>query len=173
MMVARFVGFLCLFLSVISFAEDYEYRLATGDTISIAVYQEADLSFTVKIDESGVFDYPYLETITLAGKTTSEIEKELTQGLITRVLVNPEISVAIVEYRSFSIGGEVAKPGSYPYTPGLTVKRAINIAGGFTDWASQTRFELERQDKATESDKYTLNSPIYPGDILTISPRRF
>lgn len=172
-MLVRSLALLSLFLSVFVTAQDYQYRLASGDTISISVYQESDLSFTVKIDESGEFDYPYMDTLQLVGKTTSELEQELTKGLLGRVLVSPEISVAIVEYRSFSIGGEVVKPGSYPYIPGLTVKRAINIAGGLTEWASPTRFELEREIALEELEKHTPNSPVYPGDILTISPRRF
>jgi polysaccharide export outer membrane protein len=46
------------------------------------------------------------------------------------VVRDPEIAVELVEARPFYISGDVAKPGSYPYISGLTVRRAVAIAGG-------------------------------------------
>lgn len=150
-----------------------KYILDTGDTIKIVVFEEADMSFEIKIDESGVFAYPYMGEIQLSGKSTEQVENDLKEGLINRVLVNPNISVSIVEYRSFSIGGEVTNPGSYPYEPGLTVKKAINIAGGVTDWATGSKFKLDRASSRQETGKESEDSLVYPGDVLTILPRRF
>lgn len=152
---------------------DPQYLLDTGDTVKIAVFEEEDMSFEIKIDDSGIFAYPYMGEIQLAGKSTEQIESDLTQGLINRVLVNPNISVSIVEYRSFSIGGEVKNPGSYPYEPGLTIKKAINIAGGATEWATGSKFKLDRSQNTRGQEKITENSAVYPGDVLTVLPRRF
>jgi polysaccharide export outer membrane protein len=149
------------------------YQLGAGDRIKILVFEEADMSFDIKIDETGVFAYPYLGEVQLIGKLTEQLEKELTESLRGRVLVNPDISVSIVEYRPFSIGGEVEKPGSYPFQPGINVKKAINLAGGISDWGSNSRFTLERENKAQDDEEHTLDSPIYPGDTLTVLPRRF
>lgn len=166
--------FLLFVSSKASFADiDDRYYLDTGDTIKIVVFEEEDMSFEIKIDESGVFAYPYMGEVLLSGKSTEQIETDLRDGLINRVLVNPNISVSIVEYRSFSIGGEVKSPGSYPYEPGLTIKKAINIAGGPTEWATGSKFKLDRAKKDASEKKITEDSTVYPGDILTILPRRF
>ena len=155
------------------FAASDGYVLDTGDTIRILVYEEEDLSFEIKIDETGLFAYPYMDVLHLGGRTTESIETEIREGLRGRVLIKPNVAVSIVEYRNFSIGGEVEKPGSYAYEPGLTVKKAINISGGLTEWASRSKFDLERAsgEKIMGSDDQDLQ--VFPGDTLTISQRRF
>lgn len=167
--------FLTLFLGGISVAHgqaNSSYRLGVGDTIKILVFEEPDMSFDVTIDNTGLFAYPYLNEVTLLGKTTGELERELVKGLKGRVLVNPNISISVVEYRAFSIGGEVKNPGNYPFEPNLTVKKAINLAGGVTEWSNGKRFKVERE-KPIEDERFSLDTPIYPGDILTVLPRRF
>ena len=37
----------------------------------------------------------------------------------------------------YNIEGEVARPGTYPFKKGITINDAINIAGGFTEFANQ------------------------------------
>ncbi len=163
----------CLFIFSTYAQADRQYTLNTGDTINIVVFEEADLSFEVKVDETGVIAYPYLNDILLSGKTTSEVEKEITEGLLGRVLINPNVEVTVTGYRPFSIGGEVKAPGSYPYQPDLNIRKAINLAGGTTDWASTSKFTVKRADKTIKDGKLTMDSVVYPGDTLTVLPRRF
>jgi len=113
-------------------ADNNDYILGAGDEIRIQVYQEDDLSMVLKLDESGTFDYPYLGTVTAKNRTLGQLQNTVTNGLLQDVLVNPNVSVSIVRYRDFYIGGEVKKSGAYPYQPGLTVKQAITLAGGVT-----------------------------------------
>jgi len=150
------------------------YILDTGDTVSIVVFEEPDMSFDIKIDESGVFAYPYLDNVRFAGKTTEQLESFIAEGLRGRVLINPNVSISISAYRPFSIGGEVTSPGSYPYEPGLNIKKAINLAGGATEWASGTRFTLDREHIDDSNDsRPSLETLISPGDVVTVLPRRF
>ena len=122
---------------------------------------------SISIDESGVFEYPYLGTIRAAGRTRAELQNVITNGLLQDVLVKPSVSISIVTYRNFYIGGEVTRPGGYPYHPGLTVFQAITVAGGPTEWASSSKFEILREgsDQAMSADKKTL---VRPGDTVTI-----
>ena len=94
------------------------------------------------------------------------------KGLKGRVLVKPNIAVSVVQYRAFSIGGEVEKPGNYPFEPNLTLRKAINLAGGVTEWSNGKRFKVEREQQVDE-ERLSLDSPVYPGDVVTILPRRF
>jgi len=167
--------FLTIFFSVVfstNLHADESYQLGAGDIIKIAVFEEPDMSFELTVDDNGFFAYPYLGDIKLKGKSTTMLEDELTQGLKGRVLVKPNISVSVVEYRPFSIGGEVQNPGNYPYEPRLTVKKAINLAGGVTDWSNGKRFKLERAKKQA-NEKFSPDSLVYPGDTITVLPRRF
>ena len=163
--------FIC-FPSVLVAQIESTYKLGVGDSIKILVFEEPDMSFEFTIDNSGVFSYPYLDEIEVTNKTTTELETELVTGLKGRVLINPNISVSVIEYRPFSIGGEVKNPGSYPFEPNLTVQKAINLAGGVTEWSNGRRFTVEREMPKGD-EKFTPDSPVYPGDVVTVLPRRF
>ena len=151
----------------ISEAASSEYTLGAGDEIEIQVHQEADLSMTLRIGESGVFSYPYLGTLTAAGKTTAGLEKQITDGLLQDILIHPSVSVSINSYRNFYISGEVVHPGGYPYQPGLTLLQAITIAGGTTEWASSTKFQILKEG-SSEAVSASKKTAVRPGDTVTI-----
>lgn len=151
---------------------DSTYKLGAGDKIKILVFEEPDMSFDVLVDSVGIISYPYLGEVTIKGKTTSELESELVAGLKGRVLLKPNIAVSVIEYRVFSIGGEVKSPGNYPFEPNLTLRKAINLAGGVTEWSNGKRFKIDRE-REIDREKLSLDSPVYPGDVVTILPRRF
>jgi polysaccharide export outer membrane protein len=115
------------------------YRLGAGDVISIYVVGEDDLKRErVRLNDAATIQYPVLGEIRILGLTIGELEQRITSGLKGRYLVNPKVVVNIEEYRPFFINGEVGKPGGYPYVPGLTLLKAITIAGGFKDRASKS-----------------------------------
>jgi len=148
-------------------AADASYRLGPGDQISIQVYDEADLSLTLRIDESGVFNYPYLGVIRASGQSVATLEKQITDGLLQDILVNPSVNVSITSYRNFYIGGEIKSPGGYPYRPGLTVQQAITVGGGPTDYASKTKFLILREGR-TDPQPATATTQVRPGDTITV-----
>ena len=118
-----------------------------------------------------------------------------------RVLLTPERSVAeqkealslqmhhgdIVTASStkfFYISGEVKKPGSYPVHAGLTVLKAVSIAGGLTKFGSKGKVEILRQrsDGSTDRIKADLGDiergknpdiPLEPEDIIKVGKRVF
>ena len=144
-----------------------QYVLGAGDEISIRVHEEEDLSMSIRLDESGIFDYPYLGTMKASGKTVKRLRDEITSGLLQDILVNPSVNVSIVTYRDFYIDGEVEKPGSYPYQPGLTIKQAITLAGGRTEWASSSKYEILREGR-NNSESANNNTNVRPGDTVTV-----
>ncbi len=152
-----------------------KYRLGTGDVISIVVYGEEDLKMQhVRLTDAGTISYPVLGEILVRGKTVGELEKILTDGLRGRYLVNPRVSVTIDEYRPFFVNGQVAANGKFPYQPGLTVRKAVSIAGGFKERASMSKIFIVRDGDSTNTQvKADLNTPVYPGDIITVEESFF
>ncbi len=155
------------------------YRLGAGDAISIRVYGEQDLSLDeVKIGDTGNISYPFLGNINVLGKTPKEVENILTKGLKGPYLVDPSVTVLILEYRPFYVIGEVKRPGSYAFQPGLTVAKAISIAGGFTERASKSSIylghdisdskQVKKKDKAVK-----LDNSVTPGDVITVKQSFF
>ena len=152
-----------------SIASENEYRLGEGDRIGIQVFDEPDLTLQATVSSRGGINYSYLGDLRVAGKTPGELEKHITDLLRDGFLVNPSVNVSIVQFRPFFIGGEVRSPGSYPYQPGLTLDKAIALAGGLTDRASSRQMYLVKAGQSSNSSrKISLGAAIAPGDTITI-----
>ncbi len=147
-----------------------QYQLASGDVVRIQVYGEPDLSFEeIRLNDAGTFTYPFVGQIDARGKTPNQIEDLIANKLQEGYLKDPRVTVAVVTYREFYISGEVQKPGGYPYQPGLTLQRAIALAGGLTERASTKRVTIVRGTGETrQGEKATLETAILPGDTITI-----
>ncbi|WP_010452722.1 polysaccharide biosynthesis/export family protein [Vibrio rotiferianus] len=168
-----------LFFSLIltpALAEPIEqnYVLDTGDTISIQVYGEQDLSIErILITSDGYFDYPYLGRIKAIQKTPKQLKEELEAGLKGDYLVTPKVMVTITSFRLFFVNGEVRKPGGFAYQPGLTIEKAIALAGGLTDRASRTQIHLTQHSTGKTIEKAKMTRAVKPGDILFIDQSFF
>lgn len=151
------------------------YRLAAGDVITIRVLGEDDLSREkIRLTDAGTISYPALGELKVLGLTVGDLERIVTNGLKGRYLVNPRVSVQVEEYRPFYINGWVEKPGGYPFQPGLTVRKAASLAGGFKERASLSKIFIIREgDPAQRSQRVELNTPVMPGDIVTVDESFF
>lgn len=149
------------------------YQLGVGDKIYINVFGEDDLSLETRLPDIGIINYPFLGEIKLVGMTLSEVEKLIYEGLKGDYLINPSVAVTIVEYRPFFIDGEVKQPGGYPYQPGLSVNKAVALAGGYTERASRDDIQVVREQNGKPvSMEVEVGAMIQPGDVITI-PQRF
>ena len=146
------------------------YQLSSGDVLRISVYGEPDLSFEeIRLNDAGTFSYPFLGEVNAAGKTPRQVEQEITEELKNGYLRDPRVSISVINYREFYISGEVKQPGGYPYQPGLTLDRAIALAGGLTERASTRRITIVRgSSDSRESERATLSTLVKPGDTITI-----
>jgi polysaccharide export outer membrane protein len=151
------------------------YRLASGDVISIQVLGEEDLKREkIRLSDAATISYPILGEIKLFGMTVAELERVIRDGLKGRYLVNPQVTVTIVEYRNFYINGQVERPGGYPYSPGLTVRKAVSIAGGFRERASKDKINIiSDDDRSQKPRRVDQNTMVKPGDIITVEESFF
>ena len=164
-----------LFFSCASHAADpSDYRLGTGDIISITVYDEKDLTLDkVKLGESATISYPMLGAIKVKGLTLLQVQKEVTQRLKT-YLINPQVTVTVDQYRDIYVNGQVNKPGNYPYQPGLTVREAVSTAGGFKDLANKDTVSIVHENQGkSDAVKGGMGTPVEPGDTITVEESFF
>ena len=154
---------------------DSQYTLGSGDVISIHVFGEEDLTFdTIRLNDAGTFSYPFLGEVRANGRKATERERLLVRGLKGDYLIDPKVSVRIIEYRDFFVNGEVKKPGGYPFKPGLTLRKAVAVAGGLTERASESRITVIREeDGEKEKLRASMDTPVMPGDIITIDQSFF
>ena len=151
-------------------ASDDGYVLGINDRVRVLVFGEASLSGEFLVDSTGRLAMPFIGEIMAAGLTRRALEEMLEKKLSQEeILLDPRVSVDLLNFRPYYILGEVTKPGEYPYTTGLNVFNAVATAGGFTTLANQTRVMIKRQGEETEKE-YSLLSPVVvqPGDTLRI-----
>ncbi len=150
------------------------YQLGAGDKILITVFREPDLTLETTLTDAGTIIFPFLGEMNAKGLTVGKLKEKITQGLSGRYLKDPSVSVSVLAYRQFFVNGEVKLPGAFPYQPGLTVQKAISIAGGFTERASQSSVQIEREKDAKHQEiEVDLNAPIAPGDVVIVKESFF
>ena len=150
------------------------YRVGSGDRLSIRVAGETDLTGEFPVDASGAISLPYVKTLTVAGMSTPQIEKLLTERLRNGYLRDPQVSVQATLLRPFFIMGEVTTAGSFPYQAGMTIQNAIAIAGGYNTRADKSDVLITRRNaKGTQTYKVPVTTQVYPGDILYVRERWF
>lgn len=150
------------------------YTLGVGDRIRVTVFGEADLSGEFQIDGQGDVSMPLIGTVRAVGRSTRSLEDHMAGLYGDGYLVNPQISIEVLNFRPFFILGEVNRPGSYPYREGLTVLNAVALAGGFTFRADEDDIEITKGGSEDERPAAArLTTPVGPGDLIRVTERLF
>jgi protein involved in polysaccharide export with SLBB domain len=168
-------------------------RLASGylrhPKVSISIVLHRNFYVSGEVKTPGGF--PYEEGLTLqkaiamSGGLTEKSDKAeiIVKRLNGKVaedlrlepdaLIMPDDLIVVAQAQKFYVNGEVKKPGDYSYEKGLTVHKAITMAGGFTEKASKGSAKVLRTVNGQEETfEMTLDSPAHPGDIIVV-PQRF
>lgn len=151
---------------------DDHYLLGPGDQIQILVYNEADLSMKLIIDQSGNIIYPLVGKLQLTGKTPDQVATNIRDKLKNGFINNPMVTVIIVKFRDIYVSGEVRVPGSYQYQPGLTLEKAIALAGGFTDRADRSDVDMRTSNGQLLKDVSSIQT-VNPGDTIIVDQSFF
>ena len=157
--------------------------LHNDDLIRITVFQESDLTTETRITKSGSITFPLIGSVQVAGKTISQTEEQIRAMLDKDYIVNPHVTVAIIEYSKayVTVLGQVQKPGNVemPNNGGLDLLGAIALAGGYTTDADMEHVAVRRivnaseqvmTFNATEMSRNSTTKPfmMQPGDAVTI-----
>ena len=150
------------------------YHLGPGDKVRVIVFQEPDLSGEFEVDSTGRVSLPLVDPINAQDLTIRQFQDAVTAKLKSGFLVNPRVSVEIINYRPFYITGEVNKPGEYPYVAGMNILKAVAMAGGYTYRANTSRVVLSRHDTGKEENiDPNTNTMVLPGDMIRVKERFF
>lgn len=157
-----------------------EYVISPNNILVIDVYQEPDLSVTVRVSQDGSITYPLLGNLRAVGLNVRELEKLITDLLSEDYIVNPQVSIFVKEYAKISVLGQVRTPGSYELKGGLTVIDAIALAGGFSDKADAENVKLVRTKnevkqtidinakEIVDEGKKERDILLEPGDLIIV-----
>jgi len=160
------------------------YTIGIGDILDVQIIQPDKMNTRVTVSPGGDISVPYIGSVYVKGFTIAGAQNHIQKKLSAGYLKYPIVTVSLVESRSrsFTISGEVIKPGNYPILENTTVLKAISIAGGFTKFGSSSRVKIlrPRKDrpgyisikvdlKAVLDGDASADVVIESGDIIVIS----
>jgi len=164
-----------------------ELVLGVGDTISINVWENKDLSTEVAIRADGTITMPLVGDLKAAGKTPSALKAAITQKVQQLVKLTPSpgaelVTVAVKEWKSyrFTVQGEVVRQGVFTPDHFVTVADAVAMAGGPSRFAKRTYIKLFRYDRngkeprviplnydaLSSGRRLDMNIYVLPGDVI-------
>ena len=156
-------------------------KFQVGDLVTITfsgISLETMPAHEERIKEDGTITLNLIGPIKAAGKSAGELQKEIRREYVPKWF-NETLTVTVTpQPRYYFVGGEVRSAGPKEWLPQTTVTKAIQAAGGFTDFANKKKVKLTREQH-TQSincikaiDDPTYDVPVYPGDSIHV-PRRF
>jgi protein involved in polysaccharide export with SLBB domain len=160
--------------------------LGPGDVFNVRVFGEDSLSSKYQVGPDGTIRYPFLGQVTVVGREAHEVASAIADGLRRgKYLLDPHVSVFVEQTNSkrISVLGAIAKPGTFPIVPGMTVVQAVSGAGGFTPLASKDETVVTRRVNG-KLERYRISVsevsrgnqedfPLRAGDIVFVPERVF
>jgi polysaccharide export outer membrane protein len=135
------------------------YRLGPADEIAIRVTGQPDYTLErVKVSPTGSVYHPLLGDVEVAGMTVPRLTELLTRDL-SEYLINPKVSVALIEANSAKIGvlGDVVHPGILIMNKPMNVLEAISASGGVADTGDKSGVVVLRQLRDGRGQTFKVN----------------
>ena len=134
--------------------DDQPYRLGAGDRVRVTVFEQESLTNTYTVDQSGYIAFPLIGSVPARGSHRAAARRRRSPAKLRNgYLRDPDVSVEIDRYRPIFVMGEVGAAGQYSYVPGMTVQKAIAIAGGFSPRANQGNVDITRDINGKVHDR--------------------
>lgn len=151
--------------SASSSRQDTPYVIGSQNLLQVKIFGEAGINQLYRVDEDGYIKHALAGRVRIRGLTVAEAEKELERLLDGDYIINPQITIFVLEYSNFSIIGEVRKPGNYELSGNVSFIRAISMAGGFTPIANQKGVQIIRKNADGSESKISVDAArIIRGD---------
>jgi polysaccharide export outer membrane protein len=146
----------------LAYAQSEDYVIGPEDVLEIQVWDNEDLSGKFAVSQDGIINYHLIGEVKTAGLTEGELGRQITQHLADGYIINPQVSVRVIEYRSQKvfIVGEVVKPGTYYLTKKTTLVEAVSMAGGPTKDADREVIIVRRGEEEGEQVSVDLRSAL-------------
>ena len=145
------------------------YRLDAGDRVRVVVSGQDALSNSYDIDAGGMVEIPSVGTVSARGLNTIQLSGAIARRLKQNKVREAHVAVQVETYRPFTIRGEVANPGQYPYVNNMTTETAIAIAGGMR---RRDGAVLVNPQDGGARDASSLPSIVQPGDTVVVTEER-
>lgn len=160
-----------------------KYLIGPLDALNVVVWRNPELSTVVTVRPDGMISTPLVEDLRAAGKTPSDLAREMEKSL-SRVIRDPVVSVVVTGFQGvyseqIRIVGEASRPQSVPYRKDMTLLDVMIQVGGLTDFADGNAAVLIRGSEGGKQYSVRLkdllrrgdisaNAPVLPGDVIIV-----
>src|SRR5580698_2970137 len=130
---------------------DPNYVIGDQDVLDVSVWKEPEVSRVVPVRPDGKISLPLLNDVQAAGLNPGQLAAQITESL-RKFVTNPQVTVIVTTINSqrVYILGEVTRPGAFPLLPNMTVLQALSSAGGFTQFARETKIYVLRNENGKQ-----------------------
>jgi len=161
----------------------YKYLIGAGDTLSVIVWRNPDLSMSVPVRPDGRISMPLVEDLPAAGKDPSMVAREVEHAL-SKYVRDPVVTIIVTQFagpysEQIRVIGQATKPQALAYRENMTLLDVMIAVGGITEFAAGNRANILRTsegnklyrvrlDDLLRSGDISANVAVKPGDVLVI-----
>jgi polysaccharide export outer membrane protein len=162
---------------------NYNYVIGPGDTLSIVVWRNPDLSTSLPVRPDGKISVPLVEDLPCIGKDSTTVARDIEKAL-SKYIRDPIVTVEVTGFvgpysEQIRVVGEAAHPQALPYKQSMTLLDVMIVVGGITDFADGNKAKLLRASDGNKLYDIRLkdllrrgdisaNVDVKPGDVLII-----
>lgn len=162
----------------------HEYLIGPGDTISINVWRNPEVSQVVPVRPDGKITTPLVEDLQASGKTATRLARDIEQ-ILAKYVQQPVVTVIVTGFvgpytEQIRVIGQASKPQALPYRQGMSLMDVLIAVGGLAEFAAgnsasivrnvdgkQLKIDVRLNDLIKKGD-ISANIPVRPGDVLVI-----
>jgi polysaccharide biosynthesis/export protein len=148
---------------------EYKYLIGPGDTLSVIVWRNPDLSMSVPVRPDGKISFPLVEDLSAAGKDPTTVAREVERAL-GKYIREPVVTVVVTQFggpysEQIRVIGQATKPQALPYRENMTLLDVMIAVGGITDFAAGNRSNILRTSEGNRLYRVRLDDLLRDGDI--------
>ena len=162
----------------------HDYLIGPGDTVSINVWRNPEVSMSVPVRPDGKITTPLVEDLEASGKSATQLARDIELAL-GKYIQQPVVTVIVTSFVStygeqIRVIGQAAKPQALSYRRDMSLMDVLIAVGGITEFASgnkasiirtvdgkQQKVPVRLNDLIQDGD-ISANIPVRPGDVLVI-----
>ncbi len=167
------------------------YKLQPGDILDISITGAPDFKHRSPIGLEGDVSIPLVGQMEVRGLTVAEAREKIIRSLSNKIyhqrtldgmevpqrIVPDTIIVTVADYRPVYLNGDVSKPGEQPFRPGITVRHAVAVAGGYDALQMRGQYQggrpeiwvYRKTETGTQNVVASEDMELSPGDVVNIT----
>lgn len=162
----------------------HQYLIGPGDTISINVWRNPEVSQSVPVRPDGKITMPLVEDLPASGKTATQLARDI-EKILGKYIQEPIVTVIVTGFvgpytEQIRVIGQASKPQALPYRQGMSLMDVLIAVGGLAEFAAgnsasvvrtvdgkQQKIDVRLNDLIKKGD-VSANMSMRPGDVLVI-----